>query len=37
MSVAVRLRAKELLSDNTLEAARDFQEVKLRKKRICAY
>ena len=28
MSVAVRLRAKELLSDNTLEAARDFQEVK---------
>ena len=28
MSVAVRLPAKELLSDNTLEAVRDFQEVK---------
>ena len=27
MSVAVRLRAKELLSDNTLEAVRDIQEV----------
>ena len=28
MSVAVRLPAKELLGDNTLEAVRDFQEVK---------
>ena len=28
MPVAVRLPAKELLGDNTLEAVRDFQEVK---------
>ena len=28
MSVAVRLPVKERLSDNTLEAVRDFQEVK---------
>lgn len=28
MSVAVKLHAKHLLSDNTLEAVRDFQEVK---------
>ena len=28
MSVAVRLHAKQLLSDNALEAVRDFQEVK---------
>ena len=28
MHVAVRLPAKELLGDNTLEAVRDFQEVK---------
>ena len=28
MSVALKLHAKHLVSDNTLEAVRDFQEVK---------